>query len=371
MNKTTEHHTQGRRGFLRTAATMATGVGLLGSSALTSPAAAGTVRGGAPGPRGRLPAKIDVHAHYLPPDYRAALVANGYSKPDGFPVLPTWSPQAHVAFMDDLRIQTSMLSISSPGVLFGENTTTWARKVNEAGAQAVRDHPDRFGLFATLPLPDVDAALDEIAYAFDVLQADGIALLTNYHGVYLGDPRLDPVMAELHRRKAVVFLHPTSPVCWEQSALGYPRPILEFLLDTTRAVSNLILTGRQSRFSNIELIVPHCGAALPVLADRIAGFAGIFGLGGQPAGGVDVLAALQRLHYDVAGFATPRHLKALLELVDSGRLLFGSDFPFTSTTGASGNAKALIASRDLNTRELRNVLAHNAAELVPRLAGDR
>ena len=127
--------------------------------------------------------KIDVHAHYLPADYREALIANGHTEPDGFPVLPEWSAEAHLAMMDRVGIGTSMLSVSSPGVGFGEDPAAWARRVNDAGARTVRDHPGRFGLLASLPLPDVEAARVELAYALDDLGADGVVLLTNVDGV--------------------------------------------------------------------------------------------------------------------------------------------------------------------------------------------
>lgn len=310
--------------------------------------------------------RIDVHAHYLPPDYRQALLDAGHEHPDGFPVLPEWSAAAHLAMMDRAGVATSMLSVSSPGVAFGADPAEWARRVNEAGAATVREHPGRFGLFASLPVPDADAAREEIAHAFDRLDADGIVLLTHAAGVYLGDPSLEPVMAELHRRRAVVFIHPTSPAGFACTALGYPRPMLEFLLDTTRAVANLVLTGTLDRYDGIRLIVPHAGAALPVLADRLAGFAALFGVGGREAGEIDVIAALQRLYYEVgAGLPFPRHVEALLNLVDTGRLLYGTDWPFGALPGIEANGEAIEAHPRLDDAELRA----NAEALFPRLRG--
>jgi 6-methylsalicylate decarboxylase len=312
--------------------------------------------------------KIDVHAHYLPADYREALIANGHTEPDGFPVLPEWSAEAHLAMMDRVGIATSMLSVSSPGVAFGEDPAAWARRVNDAGARTVRDHPGRFGLLASLPLPDVEGARAELAYALDELGADGVVLLTNVDGVYVGDERFDPLFADLNRRRAVVFLHPTSPACFEATSLGYPRPMLEFLLDTTRAVADLVLRGRLERHPRIELIVPHAGAALPVIADRIAGLAGMFSVGGRDAGEIDVIGTLQRLHYEVgAGFPFPRHINALLGLVDAGRLLYGTDFPFGGLPGIEVNADTLQRSTLLEPDEVRSVLRGNAESLFPRL----
>jgi predicted TIM-barrel fold metal-dependent hydrolase len=311
---------------------------------------------------------IDVHAHYLPPDYRQALIDHGHDRPDGFPVLPTWSPEAHLAMMDRVGIRTAMLSVSSPGVTFGADPVDWARSVNETGARTVREHPGRFGLFATLPLPDVDAALAELEYAMDALHADGVVMLTNIDGVYLGDARFDAVFAELDRRGAVMFIHPTSPACFERTALGHPRPLIEFLFDTTRAVANLVLNGTLSEHPAIRVIVPHAGAALPVLVDRIAGMAGVMPLGGRQPGEIDVVGTLQRLFYEVgAGSPFPRHISALLDLVDAGRLLFGTDFPFGPVPGIEANGQALTTTDLLTPRERDGVLRENALALFPRL----
>jgi predicted TIM-barrel fold metal-dependent hydrolase len=270
---------------------------------------------------------IDVHAHFVPPGYRDALVAHGHSQPDGFPQIPEWSADEHVAAMDRLGIETSMLSISSPGVHLADEAATrvLAREVNEEGRRAVVDHPGRFGLFAALPLPDVDAAIAEIAHCCDHLDVDGFALLTNVGGTYLGDPAFQPVFRELDRRGARVFLHPTSPACWEHTSLGRPRPMLEFLFDTTRAVVDLVLNGTIARHPGIEVIVPHAGATLAMVADRISVFALLLDVDPE----VDVLRDLGRLHFDLAGFPLPRQLDALLTLTPLEHLHYGSDYPFT------------------------------------------
>lgn len=318
----------------------------------------------------RRVAKIDVHAHYLPNDYRQALIDNGQSQPDGFPLLPTWSPESHLAMMDRVGIGTSMLSITSPGVLFGVDPVRWARRVNESGASAVRDHPGRFGLFATLPLPDVDAALTELAYAFDTLNADGVVVETNFDGTYLGDALFGPVLAELNSRKALMFIHPTSPACFEATALGYPRPMLEFLVDTTRAVSNMVLNGTLAKYPDIRVIVPHCGSALPAVADRLAGLAGVLPLGGQGPGAIDVIETLQSLYYEVgAGYPFPRQFESLLTLVEPEQMLFGTDFPFGAVPGIEANVDSLRRTRLIKPREVKGILRDNALGLIPRLAG--
>ncbi|MFB8005142.1 amidohydrolase family protein [Nocardia sp. NPDC056000] len=310
---------------------------------------------------------IDVHAHYLTDSYLRRARAAGHELPDGMPEWPTWSAEAHVAVMDRSGIATAMLSLSSPGVHFGDDrqARALAREINEEGAQAVRDHPGRFGLFASLPLPDIDGSLTELAHAFDVLHADGVILMTNAHGVYLGDSRLEPVFAELDRRNATVLLHPTSPVCWEHTALGRPRPMLEFLFDTTRTVTDLVWAGIVERYPRVRFIVPHCGAALPVIADRVNGFRLLLGDPTSP----DVVDQLRSLYYDTAGTAFPRHLEALLRLVDPSQLLYGSDYPWTPAPIAELHTAAFTAIPGPSpAQSWLNLTTTNASRLFPRLA---
>ena len=219
--------------------------------------------------------KIDVHAHYVPDGYRAALQRAGHDQPDGLPWIPEWSAHQHVAAMDRLGIATSLLSISSPGVHFGDGSTAvdLAREVNEDGRRAVVDHHGRFGLLASLPLPDVDAAVAEIAHCVDNLDVDGFVLLTNISGTYVSDAMFEPVFRELDRRGARVLLHPTSPACWEHTSFERPRPMVEFFFDTTRVVVDLVLSGVIDRYPNVQLIIPHGGATLPLVADRVSAFA--------------------------------------------------------------------------------------------------
>ena len=214
---------------------------------------------------------IDVHAHFLPDQYREALATAGIDQPDGFPRVPMWNASEHVEVMDRLGIEACVLSVSSPGVQFGEgmsasDAVSLVRHVNDVAAATITQHPGRFGAFASLPMADEGESLAEIERVFDGLGLDGVNLLTNVAGVYLGDASLEPIMAELNRRRAVVFIHPTSPACWECTSLGYPRPMIEFPFDTTRAVTNLLLSGTLARHPDIRWIVPHAGGTLPFLA---------------------------------------------------------------------------------------------------------
>ena len=317
-----------------------------------------------------LQPRIDVHAHFLPAGYRAAAAAAGHERPDGMPGLPRWDTGAALGMMDQLSIRTAMLSISSPGVHFGDDGAArkLAREVNEEAAKAVSDHPGRFGQFASLPLPDMDGAIAEATYALDVLKADGVAVETNHHGIYMGDPRLDPLFAELNRRRAVVFMHPTSPTCpcCQTLSLGYPQPMIEFMFETTRAVMNLLLTGTLDRFPDIRLIVPHAGAAVPVLADRVVGLSPAIGLA-NPVEPDRFFATLNRLHYDLAGYPLPRLAPALLQVADPGRIFYGSDWPFTPLPIVARLAGEMDRTPVFDDATRRRMLHDNALTLFPRL----
>lgn len=326
--------------------------------------------GPAPGSR------IDVHMHYVPRFYRDALIAAGQSRPDGIPALPEWSLEAALAAMDQVGIAAALMSISSPGVHLGDAAAArrLARRVNEEGARARAAYPARFGFFASLPLPDIDAALAETTHALDVLGAEGVVLLTNHRGLYPGAPALDPLYAELNRRKAVVFLHPTSPACpccngphATTPDASLPPPLLEFIFETTRAVIGLVLAGTLRRFPDIRIIVPHAGAALPVVADRVAGLIPALKLAGAPDAR-QIFEQLRRFHYDLAGFPIPRLLSALQQIADPDRLLYGSDWPYTPLPAVLRLA-GQQATTPLLTPELRDrMLYGNALRLFPRLA---
>ncbi|MFG2674738.1 amidohydrolase family protein [Streptomyces sp. NPDC048445] len=305
--------------------------------------------------------RVDVHCHYLPDFYRQALIEAGHSEPDGIPFIPQWSEEAALAAMDELGTATAHLSISSPGVHFGDDRAArrLARRVNEEGARLARAHPGRFEFFASTPLPDVDGALEEIVYAFDELGAAGVVLETNFHGTYLGDAALEPVLAELDRRAAVVFLHPTSPsaVCGggTRGPLPYPRPMVEFLFETTRSVTDLVLSGALDRHSRLRVIVPHAGAALAVLASRIDL------IGGKMTGTTKPMhTALRKLHFDLAGFPLPEQLPALLSVADPDRIHYGSDWPFTPLPEVK-NAAAALDSTPLLAGDLHSRVMHDNA----------
>jgi 6-methylsalicylate decarboxylase len=311
---------------------------------------------------------LDAHAHYVTERYANECRAAGHAHPDGMPGLPGWSVAAALDVMEAAGISAAVLSVSSPGVHFGNDSLEenraardLARHVNEAGADIAASQPGRFGLSAVLPLPDVGGALAELARACDELGADAIALETNYHGRYLGDPAFAPVLAELDARAAVVTLHPTSPPGAEHTALGRPAPMIEFLFDTTRCVVDLALRGTLARHPQIRWIVPHAGAVLPIVAHRVAW------MSMQAGTPVDMPAVLGGLYYDLAGAALPVALGALLEVAGPDRLLYGSDFPFTPAPAVARLAAALRDAPALKNVRLEAVPGSAAAALFPRL----
>ena len=307
---------------------------------------------------------IDVHAHFVPDGYVDGLAGVGVSAPDGAPI-PSWSAAAHLASMDHLGIATAVLSLSSPGVTpFGRGAAAWARRANDEAAGITAAHPDRFHFFGTLPLPDVDAACVEATRVLDDLGAAGIALLTQTNGTYLGDSALDPLMAVLDRRSAVVFVHPTSPAGCDAVDQGHPAPFIEYLIDSTRAFVNLYVTSVLTRYPNIRWIVAHNGALLADLIDRVD-LLGPLILPPGPERGTFVDAA-RRLYYEVGSSAPfPRAAPAAAALTDASHLLLGTDYPYAPPAAIEANVAALRAGRLVGGDQLHALLAENARSILP------
>ena len=324
--------------------------------------------------RSRTPL-VDVHAHFVTDDYMAAAIAAGYRKPDGMS-WPAWDAGQNLKLMDQWGVGTAVLSVSSPGTHFGDNASARAlsRQVNEFGADLTRRYPGRFGHFASLPLPDVTGCLDELRYALDELGSDGVTVLTNAHGTYLGDDSLEPVWAEVSRRQAVVFVHPTSPPCSEALCLGRPAPMMEFIFDTSRTVGDLLFRGVFTRHPGIEWIFTHGGGALPLLADRLELFRTVFS-GGSGSGSSDAASVqpqLRRLWFDMAGTPFPHQVPALVDAFGRDRVLYGSDSCWTPAAGVTAQVASIdAASADepgdtSGGPDWRALTSRNAARLLHR-----
>ena len=302
--------------------------------------------------------RIDVHHHFYIPDYIAVMGELGAR-----PAVREWSMERSLEEMDKNGVATSLLSLSPPGLhgVAPAETRRLARAVNDFATTMRQAHPKRFGHFASVPMPDVEATLAEIAHAHDTFKADGIELMTSYGERYLGDAVFAPVMEELNRRKALVFVHPLAPVCCAPSLGWIPPSLFEFTQDTNRAVFSLLFTGSFARFPDIRYIFCHSGAGVPALAGR----AQVMGMGRQFAdkmpNGIDY--ELRRLHYDVALQANRPALAALFAFVPTSQVLLGSDFPFgTSADGVRG-----LEEFGLKPGELDAIYNGNARRLLPRL----
>lgn len=317
---------------------------------------------------------VDVHSHFLTDQYVHEAKAAGHVHPDGMSAWPAWDASEHTELMQQCGIATSLLSISSPGTHFGDDAAArkLSRHVNEAGAEIRRADPDRFGHFASLPLPDVDGALAELEYAIDQLGADGVTAESNAHGIYLGAAGYEPLLEELDRRRTPVFVHPTSPPHYQAVSLGRPRPMLEFIFDSTRTVSDLVFNGRLVRYPNIPWIFTHGGGTLPLLAERMELFRSVFAAGRQEGeSGDSIPAQIARLWYDIAGTPFPYQVPALVAAFGSERLLYGSDFCWTSAAATTAQVNSVDGAAQPDDDTWRALTTRNARRLFPRLSSYR
>ncbi|PYM87944.1 MAG: amidohydrolase [Candidatus Rokuibacteriota bacterium] len=308
--------------------------------------------------------RIDIHQHVVPPFWAHALPTHG-GDPSGT-VIPQWSPDSAIDFMDSQQVATGILSLTAPSVIGWDKSERrrMARRVNEYTADLVTKRPDRFGNFATLPLPDAEGALWELEHALDTLRADGVILFANYAGKYLGEAAFEPIWSELHRRHAVVFVHPGQPPL--PTAAGVPGPLVDYPFDTTRAAVQLVLNGIVDRYPGARIILAHAGGFLPYASHRFAELARVF----RPAAAkpADILATFQRFYFDTALSSGPAALPSLKAFAGSGHMVFGSDFPYAPAgIGASFTAK-LDAGNGLTADEHRAINHGNACALFPRLA---
>ncbi len=320
--------------------------------------------------------RIDTHQHILPPAYAKWLSVQGIHPGDID--LPPWSKAAALKVMDSHHIQTAILSISSPGVNLGEPEVARAkaREVNEYTAEVVQSNPNRFGFFATLTLPDMEGSISELNYALDELHADGVILLANSRGTYLGHPSFEPLMAELNRRKTVVFVHPDElPGGCIPGIPGIPAFAADFLLDTTRAALNLVLTGAMERYPDIKMILAHAGGFVPYAAYRLllpklqrAGFVKRISLALHQQEQLDKeLSVFRKFYFDTALSASPTVFPSLLALVNTDHITYGSDWPFAPTAAVNLFNHELENYRLMD--EQRTAINRGTAEtLFPRLA---
>ncbi len=268
---------------------------------------------------------IDVHSHIITPEFVSALDSEGRLMDEGFP-LPKYDVAQHLKWMDEAGIETSVLTLAAPQPTSAEVV----RKTNEAAARIKREHPGRFLFCAALPLPDVQKAIEEAKYALDVLKADGIKLATNVQGQYLGAPELDALFAFLNERKAVVILHPHRPEPVNLQVMQQtPLAMQEYLSETTRAVTNMISRNVLARYPQVKVVVPHCGAYLPLAVPRMKSLTSVM-QANKMVGEIDWEANLRALYYDLAGAHNPETIRMMLTITTPDHLLYGSDYPYVA-----------------------------------------
>ena len=268
---------------------------------------------------------IDVHSHIITPEFVSSLENEGRLMDEGFP-LPKYNVENHLKWMDEAGVETSVLTLAAPQ----PSSAEVVRLTNETAVRIKTEHPGRFLFCAALPLPDVSKAINEAVYALDTLKADGIKLATNVDGQYLGAPELDTLFSVLNERKAVVILHPHRPEPVNRQMMQQtPLAMQEYLSETTRAVSNMISRNVLARYSNIKVVVPHCGAYLPLAIPRMKSLTPVM-QANKMVGEIDYEANLRALYYDLAGAHSPEVIRMLLTITTPDHLLYGSDYPYVA-----------------------------------------
>lgn len=323
---------------------------------------------GAATPRGAILAqaaapkhvRIDVHHHFQPPAFDADISKALLLKPG----LKGWTVEKSLEDMEKGGVTTAMLSNTTPALWVGDPILAkkLARTCNDYAAKLCADHPGRFGLFAAMPLPDIDTTLAEIAYALDTLKADGIGLFTSYGDKWLGDPAFDPVFAELNRRKAVVYTHPTTATCCTNLIADVNDSEIEFGTDTTRAIAKMVFSGSSQRYPDIRMIFSHAGGTMPFLIRRFT----------KDAKGNPKLQKLlpngflpeaHRFYYDIAQAPVRAPMLALKEVIPVSQIVFGTDYPYLT---AAEHVQELKESRVFTDAELRAIDGENALRFLPR-----
>lgn len=308
--------------------------------------------------------RIDVHHHMQPPFYVNAM--QDELKRSNFTARP-WTPAVSLDAMDKHGIATAMLSpvqrvVADSMSDRSERARSLTRQSNEFGAQVVRVHPGRFGLFAALPLPDQDGSLKEIEYAYDTLKCDGIALWTSYLDKWPGDPAFERAFEDLNRRNAVVFFHPATASCCRNLIPGLQvAGMIEYDLDTARAAESLLVNGTPARFPNIRFIFSHSGGAITVLAARVIDDYPKNRLSQLPNG---VEYEFKKFYYEVAHASKTPALDALKDVAPVSQILFGADVPIR---GYELTMEGLAEYRGFSEADWRAINRGNAERLFPRL----
>lgn len=307
---------------------------------------------------------IDLHNHFLPPVYAEALRSNGFTTLDGGMPVPDWSVAGAKQHLDSVGLAKGILSVSSPFLttVAPDGAGKLAREINDYAADVRDAAPDRFGFFASLPVPLVEESIAEAERAMDRLDCDGISLPTNAAGLYLGHPRLAPLLDMLAERRALVLVHPTSPCCFEAIGVGVPAPMIEFPFDTTRTIVSLLYSGTLDRWRDIRFLFTHAGGTVPWLLPRIARIGSYRVTTGATMPAKEAISWVRKWSYDTALTTAPHQLLYLAETVGFSQLVYGSDFPFSPAVSVAASVKEL--SMALGEGALRAISVDNPCVLL-------
>lgn len=315
---------------------------------------------------------IDFHHHARPQAFFDALAEVGRTTMGGRPFPPGWTVDGALALMDRMGIATAVLSAPDADLLYRDRSIALrlSRLMNELFADTIAARPSRFGAFASLPMPHLDDLLRELGHALDVLKLDGAMLSTSYDGQYLGSPMFDTLLAELDRRRAVVFVHPVSPLGMPELKLDFPASLMEYAFDTTRCIANLLRHRLPERFPGIRFIFAHAGGTLPYLTARLSLMEHFLTAGHDMRPDEDRAAierGLRSFHYDVALSATDPVLALLDAVVGIGRIVFGSDYPQVPEAYISATMDNLLRSTAIDDRQRQAIARGNGVALLTRL----
>ena len=327
------------------------GLGALGAGLLL-PGCASTATGGG------KPYRIDVHHHFVAPTFAAALKARGQGA-------VRWSVEASLADMDKSGIATSLTSLIQPAMAVGDvqGNRRLAREANEYAAKLARDYPGRFASFAAIPYTDTEGSLREIEYALDTLKAEGFCLMTSYSGKYLGDPAFFPVLEELNRRKAIVYVHPLAPQCCAAILPDVNVGTIEYAVDSTRTMASLVFGGGAAKYPDIRWIFSHSGGTTPFLLSRFIRQEQDMKDEAKKRMPNGALYEYKKFYYETAQGNHAGALDALLRMIPLSQVLYGTDFPYRD--GAEVNAG--LAAYPFSAADRMAIERDNALKLMPRL----
>ena len=287
---------------------------------------------------------VNCHTHFVLPSYYNAVVEHHADKEDGFPMPTSWSIEENLAFMDEVGVDISIMSLSTPHPFWGnvQESRNLCHTINTQIAAEVKKYPNRFKFMAALPIPDAEGSIEETKYAMDELGAVGVKIPSNAQGIYLGNKMLEPLYEELNKRQAVVIIHPSRPPFLSEGVFtSGPMPIFEYLADESRTVIDILTAGVLDRYPDIKFILPHNGAFMPTVIDRLARISKHLVETGFMEKEADIYGGMSKFYIDISGDVLPRNFDNLITMAAPEKILFGLDYPHTKRATLVKNAPVI------------------------------